>query len=466
MLVNNSALFARVIAAAAFIAVLLVPGPAVFCEKLEQIGEVRVNSLNMRGAPDKEASVVKILEKGSEVRILKEDKEWLQVIFEGQIGYVYNKDKYLERFTRHRVKGDDPDKDRQLAMARAKEIERLIRQKQKEVQTVSQKQDAVALDLEKLDRRISESKDELQSLMAETEETGARINMLEKEAEKLRADIREKKQYSGKRITALYKLYRLGGMNLLATADSVHEVFSRKAAIERVLAHDEKVLSEMAEKRRHLSEVLDRLDEKHEENRELARSYEEKISELAVMRRQRKQVLAALEKRRSDREQTLEYLRDAARRLDDTIKGLEERSRKGGAEFNEHQGLLNMPVQGKIISEFGRHVSDDTGVASYRNGIEIRSEYGEPVRAVFDGQTVFDDRVRGFGRVLIVSHGDGYHTVYARVEDMFSSKGDNVDAGQVIATVGDSGSRSGPCLYFEVRHKGNPVDPMKWLDKG
>lgn len=466
MLVNNSALFARVIAAVAGIAVLLVPGPAVFCEKLEQVGVVRVNSLNMRSAPDNDAPVIRILEKDAEVRILKEDENWVQIIRDEQIGYVYNKSEYLERYIRHRVKGDDPEADRQLAMARAREIERRISQKEKEIQAVSQKQDAVAQDLESLDRRISQTKNELQKLMAEAEETGARIHMLEQEAEKVRADIRKKKEYSGRRITALYKLYRLGGMNLLASADSVHDVFSRKAAIERVLAHDEKVLTEMAAKRRRLSEVLDRLNEKRKENRKTARSYEEKISELAGMRQERKQVLAALEKRRSDREQTLAYLRDAARRLDETIKGLEKRSPEAGTDFNEHQGLLKMPVQGKIISEFGRHVSSDSGVASYRNGIEIRSEYGEPVRAVFCGQTVFADWVKGFGRVLIVSHGDGYHTVYARVQDMFSSKGDEVDTGEVIATVGDSGSRSGPCLYFEVRHNGNPVDPIDWLDKG
>ncbi|MFW6081360.1 MAG: murein hydrolase activator EnvC family protein, partial [Desulfosalsimonas sp.] len=91
---------------------------------------------------------------------------------------------------------------------------------------------------------------------------------------------------------------------------------------------------------------------------------------------------------------------------------------------------------------------------------------GEPVRAVFDGETVFADEVRGFGRVVIVSHGGNYHTVYARVEDIFSGKGVHVESGEVIATVGESGSRKGPALYFEIRHDGRPVDPMKWLDKG
>lgn len=466
MLANNSAFSARIIAAAVLVFVLLSSAATVFCEKLEQIGVVRVQSLNMRSSPDREAPAIRVLEKDDEVRILQEDSDWLQVIFDGRIGYLYNKESYLDRYTRHRVKGGEAETDREVAAARAREIERRIRQKEKELRSVEQKQDAVSSDLEKIDRRISEKKPELQGLMEEVEETGARIRRLEQRAEKLRSDIKHKKEYAGRRMTALYKLSRIGGMNLLATADSVQEVFTRKAAIERVLARDEKMLAEMAEKRRNLTEVLDKLDEKREENSRLARSYEKKISELAVIRQERKAVLAGLEKRKSDREQTLVYLREAARRLDETIKGLEKRSDKDGADFQAQQGLLKMPVQGKIVSEFGRHVSSDSGVASYKNGIEIRSDYGEPVRAVFGGQTEFADRVKGFGRVLIVSHGDGYHTVYARLEDMFSSKGDEVGSGEVIATVGDSGSRSGPVLYFEIRRNGNPVDPGKWLDKG
>ncbi|MCF8110379.1 MAG: peptidoglycan DD-metalloendopeptidase family protein [Desulfobacteraceae bacterium] len=468
MLDYNSAFPARIIVVATFISVLLLPVAAVFCEKLEQIGVVRVQSLNMRSAPHSDAPVIRVLGKDDEVRILQEDRDWLQVIFDGRIGYIYHSEKYLERYTRHRVKSNDAEADRELAMARAREIERRIKQKEKELQEVSQKQDAVSSDLEKIDRRIRKEKSELRALMEEAEETAARIRMLEQEAERLREDIRRKKEYAGRRMTALYKLYRLGGLSLLATAGSVQEVFARKASIERVLGRDEKVLAEMAEKRRHLSRVLEKLGEKREENRRLIRRYEEKISDLAAMRQERKAVLAGLEKRKSDREQSLTYLREAARRLDETIKNLEKRSDsdKVGADFQAHQGLLKMPVQGKIVSEFGRHISSESGVASYRNGIEISSGYGEPVRAVYSGRTVFADWVKGFGRVLIVSHGNGYHTVYARLQDMFSSRGDKVESGQVIATVGDSGSRKGPCLYFEIRCNGNPVDPVKWLDKG
>jgi septal ring factor EnvC (AmiA/AmiB activator) len=68
--------------------------------------------------------------------------------------------------------------------------------------------------------------------------------------------------------------------------------------------------------------------------------------------------------------------------------------------------------------------------------------------------------------MIIIDHGTSYYTVYAHLEETFKSKGNEVDAGEVIATVGDTGSMTGAKLYFEVRHHGKPMNPVKWLKKG
>jgi septal ring factor EnvC (AmiA/AmiB activator) len=67
---------------------------------------------------------------------------------------------------------------------------------------------------------------------------------------------------------------------------------------------------------------------------------------------------------------------------------------------------------------------------------------------------------------MIIDHGDAYYTVYAHMEEVLKAKGVPVRAGEIIATVGDSGSMEGPMLYFEVRHHGKPLDPMAWLKTG
>ena len=68
--------------------------------------------------------------------------------------------------------------------------------------------------------------------------------------------------------------------------------------------------------------------------------------------------------------------------------------------------------------------------------------------------------------MMIIDHGHHYYTVYAHLEEVFKVKGDRVDQGEVIATVGDSGSMEGPALHFEVRHHGKPIDPLVWIQKG
>jgi septal ring factor EnvC (AmiA/AmiB activator) len=125
-----------------------------------------------------------------------------------------------------------------------------------------------------------------------------------------------------------------------------------------------------------------------------------------------------------------------------------------------------MPVKGRVISNYGTYVEPQSGATNFRKGIEIQAERGAPISAVFSGQIVYADWLKGYGNVIIITHGDNFYTVYAHAEDLFRKKGDNVEADDVIATVGDTGSMSGPTLYFEIRHHGNTEDPLKWIKKG
>ena len=127
------------------------------------------------------------------------------------------------------------------------------------------------------------------------------------------------------------------------------------------------------------------------------------------------------------------------------------------------KGLLDAPVRGKIANFFGPFKNTRYDVMNFRSGIDITSDRGEPVQAVFSGKVLFADWFKGYGNMLIIDHGHSYCTLYAHMEELFKKKGDTVESGEVIATVGDSGTLSGPGLYFEVRHHGKPEDPLQWL---
>ncbi|MFO7861996.1 MAG: peptidoglycan DD-metalloendopeptidase family protein [Desulfosalsimonas sp.] len=444
------------------LAAVLAAAPA-YGTRLQQYAVVQTDRLNVRAAPDTDARVIRVLEKNERVRVLMEKGDWLQVAAGESLGYIYGHAKYVERFTEHRVT-HQTDEDLEVAMARAREIERRIREKQKELKAVSREKTVLTKDLETLDREAAQNRRKLQSLMKEAEETGASIRMLENEARELRRDLEQRKTHANERIIALYKLCRLGRMNLLATAESASQLFLRKAAIERVVGHDEAVLQQMQEQKQELENVLAGLRDEREKQEQVVLEYEETLTRLAQKRNQRRQMIASLENRKSGRQQTLESLRDAAARLEKTISALKTENESDDGDFASHRGLLKMPVQGKITSKFGKTVTSDSGVMNYSNGLELSSARGEPVRAVFDGKVAYADWLRGYGQVVILSHGEHYHTVYAHISDLFCAQGETVKTGQVIATVGDTGSRGGPALYFEVRHQGKPVDPLKWID--
>ena len=83
--------------------------------------------------------------------------------------------------------------------------------------------------------------------------------------------------------------------------------------------------------------------------------------------------------------------------------------------------------------------------------------------AVADGAVIYADWFKGYGRLIILDHGGGYFTLYAHAAEIWARSGDSVSRGQVIGKVGDTGSLEGPQLYFELRHKGKPQDPLAWL---
>lgn len=130
--------------------------------------------------------------------------------------------------------------------------------------------------------------------------------------------------------------------------------------------------------------------------------------------------------------------------------------------FSARRGHLHWPVKGELIGRFGAPRVE--GATTWR-GVFIRAKSGTDVHAVAAGKVVFADWMRGFGNLIIVEHGGGYMTVYGNNDSVFKSPGDDVAAGDVIAAVGTSGGQEDSGLYFEIRYRGQPQDPAKWVAK-
>lgn len=131
-----------------------------------------------------------------------------------------------------------------------------------------------------------------------------------------------------------------------------------------------------------------------------------------------------------------------------------------GLAFAKLRGRLRLPVRGELTNRFGSPRSD-SGMSW--SGLFIRAPEGQEVKAVAAGRLVFADWLRGFGNLAVIDHGTGYMSVYGNNDALLKQVGDKVQGGETVASVGNSGGNPESGLYFELRHRGKPFDPMAWI---
>ncbi len=155
------------------------------------------------------------------------------------------------------------------------------------------------------------------------------------------------------------------------------------------------------------------------------------------------------------------------------LKGLIEKLRAAladipvvdkGKGFDKSQGKLYWPVVGKPSNQFGQKRTSARSSMNWQ-GVFIPSNEGNNVRSIYHGRVAFAEWMRGLGLLIIIDHGDGYMSLYGHNQSLFRQVGEWVEAGEKVATVGNSGGYNQPGLYFEVRKQGNPLNPAKWCAK-
>jgi septal ring factor EnvC (AmiA/AmiB activator) len=125
--------------------------------------------------------------------------------------------------------------------------------------------------------------------------------------------------------------------------------------------------------------------------------------------------------------------------------------------------MLEYPVRGAIVEGFGKTKHPDFSAEVFRKGVDIEASLGDAVKTVEAGTVIFADRFSGYGKMVIVDHGQRYYTVYAHLGEILKDVGATVQKGETIASVGDSDSPKGARLYFEIRKDGKALDPVAWL---
>jgi len=190
------------------------------------------------------------------------------------------------------------------------------------------------------------------------------------------------------------------------------------------------------------------------------------VSRLTDARERRGRALVSLEAESKNRAKELERLKEQQGGLEKLVRELRralERIDKFPTDskdaFAKLRGRLAWPVSGRLVASFGQ---TRAGGVKW-DGMLVTGTQGASVRTIYHGRIVYADWLSGLGLLIIVDHGDGYLSLYGHNERLYKEVGERVTAGETIATLGDSGGRPRPELYFEIRKAGRPIDPRPWF---
>lgn len=207
----------------------------------------------------------------------------------------------------------------------------------------------------------------------------------------------------------------------------------------------------LAQDEKRLAGLVDRLSRKIEEQRKAAekRAAAARLAEQQAQKqaRQSRQTKPSRKTRPEKQESQTELARETPYKADTA------------SAFGKKRGTLRMPVQGTVTARYGTKRADGP---SWK-GIFIKTSSGAPVHSVAGGRVIFADTLRGFGKLIIIDHGDHYMTIYGNAQSLNKRVGDTVGSGETVATAGNSGENGETGLYFELRRSGQALNPSDWI---
>lgn len=323
--------------------------------------------------------------------------------------------------------------------------------------------------LEEVDKRLRSVSSQRNRARKEVESSRLRLQEIEPKLEAATQVLATTQRALASRAVALYQGGEVGPLRVLFSAESLPDLLARASALRLLVRHDAELVARFGEERDRLDTLRAEAASVIETRVAATAELDRLAGELATERKGKGVILARARTNRKTERGLLLELEQAAQALEETIRSLGRRANEPGASsagrgLEAGQGSLRRPVDADISAPFGRIVDPEFGTATFRSGVNFAAAAGTGVRCVARGVVRFAGWFRGYGRIVIVDHGEGFHTISGHLDEIEVEVGEKVRESEVLGTVGETGSLGGPSLYFEVRRNGDPVDPEDWLE--
>ncbi len=347
-----------------------------------------------------------------------------------------------------------------------KKLQKEIGAQKKKLERAKKMEHSVHEELDRTSKDLNRIQAELRKYIGKRKVTENEIRKVEADISVNRAKLERQEEWLKRKLRVMQKYGYSGDVViLLSTSEDVAQLMRRWRYIKELAGHDHKMLNSYKETIKNLAEQESRLKTLHAELKKSEEKIQANEKAIAEKKRGKEILLSSVRKEKSSYEKMLKELKEASNRLMEIIRRSEEAEAYAAKGFHNLKGRLPWPVKGRVVIPYGAQKDPQFNTPVFRNGIHIKADDNTSAKAVHGGKVVFADWFKGYGKLVIISHGEGYHTLYANLAEIFYKVGDIIKGQQAIGRVGESGTLNAPGLYFEVRYKGRPLDPMQWLKK-
>jgi septal ring factor EnvC (AmiA/AmiB activator) len=347
-----------------------------------------------------------------------------------------------------------------------KKIQSEISKHKKKLEKTKKREYSVLADLEQTNRQLNIVGSELRKYRKRLRNTESTISKVEAEISINKSNIEKHRKWINTKLRAMQKYGSAPDVAMLfLSTDDISQMMRKVKYLQRITVYEHEVLNSYKENLEDLHEKegqLMRLKAELMRNKEKVRA--EELS-LAENKRNKELLLASVKKEKSSYTKMLKELKDASKKLLEMIREAEKVDTFSAKGFSKLKGRLPWPLEGKVAIPYGSQRDPQFNTPIFRSGTYIESDHDDFAKAVYNGKVVFAEWFKGYGQLVIVNHGEGYHTLYGSLSEIFAKVGDIIKVKQVIGRVGNSGILNAPSLYFELRYKGKPLDPLQWLKK-
>ncbi len=343
-------------------------------------------------------------------------------------------------------------------------LKKRIARRDRDLSAIGKKETRILKKMEHLDDRLKVKERELKIYQWNLKINRKQLADLSPKLEEMASQLARKKKLLGKRLRSIYKEGDMFLVKVLFSSDNINDLLQRVKYMEKIMAYDiamfENYVNALGKLESHKRVLLqgqnDLIKFKQASLKKRQELSEQKGAKSRFLKKILSQKIYAL--------QTRKELLKASENLNELILKLEEKLVLGeGLSIADVKGRLVYPVKGKIINRFGRKMDKRFDTYIVYNGINLKVKKGTDVRSIFHGKVLYTGTLEGYGKIIIIGHGDDYHSLYGHLDNIRAEMGDWVREGTVIGESGDTGSLLGATLYLEIRHKGKPVEPTRWF---